>query len=144
MTKGALHEHLEAHGEVKISSERSFGMVFATVFAIVGLFPLTGPGGQIRFWALGVALAFLVLGFIAPNVLAPLNRLWAKFGLLLHHIMNPLIMGLIFFLAVTPTALIMRAMGKDPLRLRLDRGARSYWIERDPPGPAPETMKNQF
>ena len=143
MSKGDLHERFEAHGEIKISSERSFGIVFAAEFAIIGLAPLIGGGG-IRFWSLGVALAFLVTSFVAPEILGPLNRAWAKFGMVLHHVMNPLIMGLIFFLAVTPIALVMRLMGKDPLRLRLDRDAKSYWIERTPPGPAPETMSQQF
>ena len=79
-----------------------------------------------------------------PRLLAPANRLWMKFGLLLHRVTNPLIMGLLFYLTVTPTALIMRALGKDPLSLRLDPEARTYWIDRDPPGPSAESMTDQF
>jgi hypothetical protein len=137
------HEDLSREDEVKGSSERGFGIVFAVLFAIIGLFPLLGDGG-VRWWSLGLAAAFLAAAHLAPAVLKPLNRLWLKFGLLLHRIVNPLIMGLLFFATVTPIGLIMRALGKDPLRLSFDRSARTYWIERDPPGPAPDTMKNQF
>jgi hypothetical protein len=91
-----------------------------------------------------VAALFLLAALVRPQVLAPLNRGWTRFGLLLHKITNPVTLGLVFFLAVTPTALIMRAMGKDPLRRRLDPAARTYWIDRRPPGPQPETMKLQF
>jgi len=124
-------------------SDRSFGLVFAVVFALIGLWPLI-DGGMPRFWALAVCILFLVAAFARPSLLAPLNRLWMKFGDLLHKIVNPIVMGLMFFGAVTPTGLIMRAMGKDLLRLKKDGSAKSYWIERQPPGPAPESMKNQF
>ena len=79
-----------------------------------------------------------------PKILSPLNRLWFRFGLLLHHIVNPVVMALLFFTTVTPMALIMRLLGKDPLRRKFDPEADSYWIPRQPAGPAPETMKNQF
>lgn len=141
--KPAIHEDYARKDEVKVGSERSFGMVFAGVFALIGLFPLLGDA-PVRLWALGIAAAFGLVAIIVPAALKPLNRLWFRFGLLLHKIVNPLIMGLIFFLTVTPTGLIMRMLGKDPLRLKFDREAKSYWIERAPPGPAPETMKNQF
>ena len=138
-----FHEDLTREEEVKASSERGFGIVFAVVFTIVGLLPLLAGGG-VRWWALALAAGFLGAGYLAPQILRPLNRLWLKFGLLLHRIVNPVIMGLLFFVTVTPIGLIMRALGKDPLRLNLDRSAKSYWIERTPPGPAPDTMKNQF
>jgi hypothetical protein len=77
-------------------------------------------------------------------LLRPFNRLWFRFGLLLSRVVNPLVMGLLFYFTVTPIGLIMRALGKDPLRLRFDRGARTYWIDRQPPGPEPETMRQQF
>ena len=139
----ALHESLTRAEAVKTSSDRSFGVVFTVVFLIIGLWPLLS-GATPRLWALAVAAGFLAAALIRPSVLAPLNRLWTKFGLLLHKITNPIIMGLVFFLAVTPTALIMMALGKDPLRRKIDKNATSYWIRRDPPGPAPESMKNQF
>ncbi|CAA7622694.1 conserved membrane hypothetical protein [Magnetospirillum sp. LM-5] len=143
MAKGGTHESLTAVTEVKIGSERSFGLVFAVLFAIIALWPLK-DGGDIRLWALGAAAAFLVAALAAPQLLKPLNFLWFKFGMLLHHIVTPLVMGLLFFLTVTPVGLLMRATGKDPMRLKRDPAAASYWIERAPPGPAPETMKNQF
>ena len=95
-------------------------------------------------WALPVAAAFLVISYTYPKVLAPLNLLWMKFGLLLHKVVTPVILGLLFFATITPIGLLARACGKDFLRLRLDRGAKSYWIERAPPGPPPQSMKNQF
>ncbi len=141
--KQGFHEDLSREQEVKIGSERALGLVFAVVFAIVGLWPLL-DGAEPRMWSLGVAAAFLALGLIVPKALRPLNIAWFKFGLLLHKIVNPLVMALLFFTAVTPVALIMRALGKDPLHRQFDKSAKTYWIERDPPGPAPETMKNQF
>ncbi len=138
-----LHEDFARDDKVEGSSDRSFGFVFAAVFTLIGLWPLMG-GGQVRIWALGIAAAFAVVVLARPGLLAPLNRLWTRFGLLLHKVVSPLIMGMLFYLTVTPIGLLMRAMGKDPLRLRPDPDAASYWIERDPPGPAPETMKNQF
>lgn len=128
---------------VEMGSERSFGLVFAVVFALVGLWPLK-DGGDARPWALAIALAFLLTALAMPRLLKPLNVLWFRFGLLLHHVVTPVVMGLLFFLTVTPVGLLMRATGKDPLRLGRDPDAPSYWIDRAPPGPAPETMKNQF
>lgn len=139
----ATHERLAREENVQGSSNRSFGLVFAAVFAIIGLWPLLGDGG-VRIWSLAISLAFLAVALLRPVLLAPLNRLWTRFGLLLHHVVNPIIMGLLFYLVVTPTGLVMRALGKDLLRLRFDRQAKSYWIERQPPGPAPESMKDQF
>ena len=139
----ALHELLDRDEDIKGSSDRSFGVVFTVVFLIIGLWPMIN-GGVPRSWALAFAGAFLAATLIRPSVLAPLNRLWMKFGLLLHKITNPIIMGLIFFVAVTPTAFVMKVLGKDPLRRQFDKEATSYWIDRVPPGPEPETMKNQF
>ena len=100
--------------------------------------------GQMRIWALVVAAFFAGTALTMPRLLAPLNNLWFRFGLLLHKIVNPFVMGLFFFLTVTPTGLLMRAMGKTPLQLGFDHKAETYWIIRTPPGPAPETMKRQF
>ncbi len=91
-----------------------------------------------------VAGTFLVLTLSVPKVLGPANRMWTKFGLLLHNIVSPLALGILFYLVVTPTGLLMRIFGKDPLRLRLDTAADSYWITRSPPGPDAESLKNQF
>jgi predicted membrane metal-binding protein len=125
------------------SSDRGFGLVFAGFFALVALWPLW-RGGSARLWALVVAGAFLTTALSWPALLAPMNRAWTQIGLLLHRIVNPIVMGIIFYGAITPLGLVMRWAGRDPLRLRRDPGASTYWIERRPPGPAPETMANQF
>ena len=142
-TQPATHERLVSEDETKSSSDRAFGLVFAAVFAIVGLWPLMG-GGPLRIWALGVAAAFLVAAALRPKLLAPLNGIWTGIGLFLHRMANFVILALLFYLVITPTGLMLRLLGKDPLRLRFEPGARSYWIERQPPGPAPETIKRQF
>ena len=139
-----MHEHTPRHtSPIQSSSDRSFGFVFAAVFLIVALYPLLHAAG-IRIWAVVISGLFLLLAALVPQVLAPANRLWTKFGLLLHNIVSPLALGILFFLVVTPTGLLMRLFGKDPLRLRFDPAADSYWIKRDPPGPAADSLKNQF
>ena len=100
--------------------------------------------GRIWPWTAALAAAFLVAALLRPALLNPLNHLWLKFGLLLHKIVNPVIMALLFYGTVLPTGLIARAMGKDLLRLKREPDAASYWIVRTPPGPAPDTMKDQF
>ena len=139
----ATHERLTSDDETKGSSDRAFGLVFGAVFTIAGLWPLTG-GGPVRIWALGLAIAFLLAAAAYPRILAPLNRLWTRLGAFLHRISNFLVLALLFYLVITPTGLVLRLFGGDILKLRFDRGARSYWIERRPPGPAPETIENQF
>lgn len=140
---GNMHEQLQAHAEVRMGSERSFGFVFASVFALIGLVPLLNSHTP-YYAALGVAVVFVMTALTVPSVLAPLNRLWFRFGLLLHRIVNPLIMGLLFFAVVTPIGLLMRLAGKDVLRLRPDPRLASYWTKREPPGPARDSFKNQF
>ena len=125
--------------EIKISSNKSFGVVFFIVFLIVSIYPLIN-NGELRIWSLITAIIFLILGLINSKVLTPLNKLWIKFGLLLGKVISPLIMGIIFFLVVTPTALIMRIIGKDLLNLKFNN-KKSYWIEKTGPK---SKMKNQF
>lgn len=139
----SFHEDFHRKEEVTAGSERGFGIVFFVVFLIIGLWPMLS-GGAPRLWSLGIAAVFLPIALIRPGLLSPLNRVWFLFGLLLHTIVTPVIMGLLFFLTVTPTGIIMRLMGKDPLHRRLDPEAKTYWIERNPPGPDPQSMRNQF
>jgi len=127
----------------KGSSDRSFGFVFAAFFSIVALLPLR-HGGEARLWSLAMAGAFAIIALVAPHILAPLNRVWTAFGDLLHRIVSPVALGVLYYGVVTPTGFAMRLAGKDPLRLRFDPAARSYWIERTPPGPPPESLKDQF
>jgi predicted membrane metal-binding protein len=143
MLQSKLHEKLVCKSDVKSSSNKSFGLVMAVVFALIGLWPLLN-NQQARLWALGGMVALVLISFTLPMILAPFNRVWFLFGLLLHKIANPIIMALLFFTTVTPIALIMRALGKCPLPLEFDPEAESYWIEREPPGPEPETMTRQF
>jgi len=137
------HEKLSRKNDVKSGSNKSFGLVFAVVFAVIGLWPLLNDQ-PIRLWSLGIALALVIISFAAPQLLAPFNRVWFWFGQLLHKIVSPIIMGLVFYTTVTPIALIMRLLGKRPLPLDFDPKADSYWIKREPPGPEPETMTRQF
>ncbi|HUS83557.1 MAG TPA: SxtJ family membrane protein [Anaerolineales bacterium] len=132
-----------AKTEIKMGSERSFGLVFATVFLIVSLFPLTGDG-TVRIWALALAGAFAVAAFLAPDFLRPLNRLWFRLGLVLNKIVSPIVMGIIFFLTVTPIGLIRRARNSDPLKQKIDPDAETYWIAVDPEHVARSSMKKQF
>jgi hypothetical protein len=139
----ALEPKRQAEAE-RQGSDRSFGYVFAVVFALIGLFPLIRLEAP-RWWSLAIALAFAVVAALIPHVLGPLNRAWLAFGRLLHRIVSPLVMGAIFFLAVTPTALIMRLRRSDLLSLRRRPDLSSYWIEREPAvQPPSETMKKQF
>jgi hypothetical protein len=138
--KGA-HENLEGHEAAPVSSSRSFGFVFSAVFALLGLYQAVTGGWW--WWMAGAASAlFALLAWLMPAVLAPLSSQWAKFGGLLHHIVNPIVMAVIFHGSVLPTALLMRMFGKDPLRLRRDAAAQSYWQPRKPP--EPDHFKNQF
>ena len=134
MTETTIHIPTEQ------SSPKSFGVVFSIVLLMVALYPLINSEG-IRTWALFVSAVFLLLAFVAPNVLSLPNKLWFKFGMLLGSIIAPIVMALVYFLTVLPTGLIMRLLGKDLLKQKLDKNAKSYWIERTKPiGP----MKNQF
>ena len=124
-------------------SERAFGFVFAIAFVVVGLFPLLGAAAP-RWWAFGVAAALAGVALLAPRLLALPNRLWHRFGLLLQRVAHPVVLAIVYFAVVTPTGLLLRAFGKDPLRLRFDPNVASYWIVRQPPGPEPGSMANQF
>lgn len=139
-----FHENLAREEEIEGSTDRNFGIVFTVVFALVGLWPLLGETKEPRLWALITSGVFFVPALVYPQVLAPLNKAWMKFGLVLQKVVSPIILGLLFFVAITPMGILMRLLGKDLLRLRLDKAAKSYWIERDPPGPTPESMQNQF
>ena len=125
--------------EIKIGTNKSFGIVFFIVFLFISIYPLLN-NGELRIWSLIIAMIFLVLGLINSKFLTPLNKLWFKFGLLLGKVVSPLIMGIIFFLVVTPIALIMKIIGKDLLNLKFNKD-KTYWIEKKGPK---GNMKNQF
>ena len=123
----------------KLPTNKNFGIVFSVIFLIISLFPLINDG-SLRIWSLIVSTVFLFLGLINSKILTPLNKIWFKFGLLLGRIVSPVIIGVIFFLVVTPTALIIRLIGKDLLNLKFNKH-KSYWIEKTGPK---SKMKNQF
>lgn len=140
----SAHEDLSRHDEnQKQSSDRFFGLTFFVVFMIIALWPLLRHG-PVRLPFLAIALGFLGISLIAPALLGPLNRLWLKFGALLHSITSPIILGIMFFLVILPIGLIMRLLGKDFLRLRFDNSVSSYWIRREPPGPEKNSLNRQF
>ena len=125
--------------DVKIGSNRSFGIVFFVVFLIIATFPLIN-GDEFRLWSLTISVVFLFLGLINSKILNPLNKLWFKFGIFLGKIVSPLVMGIIFFLVVTPIGLLMRLLNKDLLNLKFNNN-NTYWIEKTEPK---SKMKNQF
>ena len=125
--------------DIKISTNKSFGVVFFVVFFLISVYPLLNAG-NIRFWSLIVAIIFLTLGLLNSKILTPLNKIWFKFGLLLGSIVSPIVMGIIFFFVVTPISSIMRILGKDILNLKWNK-ANSYWIKKSGPK---SKMKNQF
>tara|TARA_B100001248_G_C27181127_1_gene362389 strand:- start:130 stop:513 length:384 start_codon:yes stop_codon:yes gene_type:complete len=125
--------------DIKISSNKSFGIVFFVVFLLIAIYPLTN-GEDIRIWSGIISFIFLVLGLLNSSILTPLNKIWFKFGIILGKIISPVIMAIIFFLVVTPTGLIMRILRKDILNLKYNKN-KSYWIEKEGPK---SKMKNQF
>ena len=125
--------------ELKISSNKSFGIVFFIFFLLVSLYPLL-KNENIRIWSLIIALIFLVLGLFNSKILSPLNQLWFKFGLILGKIISPVIMGIIFFGVVTPIGVLMKILSKDLLSLKFNK-EKSYWIEKNG---IKSKMKNQF
>tara|TARA_B100000401_G_C52266662_1_gene466971 strand:- start:21 stop:404 length:384 start_codon:yes stop_codon:yes gene_type:complete len=125
--------------DIKLGSNRSFGIVFFVVFLLISLYPLINQE-SIRLWSLTISIIFLILGLFNSRLLTPLNKIWFKFGLFLGKIVSPIIMGLIFFVVVTPIGFLMRVLGKDLLNLKLNND-KSYWIEKKEPK---SKMKNQF
>ncbi|ARJ47505.1 SxtJ family membrane protein [Candidatus Pelagibacter sp. RS39] len=124
---------------IEISSNRSFGIIFFIVFLLIAIYPLIN-NEELRIWSLIISIIFLILGLLKSKILTPLNKLWFKFGLFLGKIVSPMIMGLIFFLVVTPIAFLMRIIGKDLLNLKFNKN-KTYWIEKTGPK---SKMKNQF
>ena len=138
-----FHEDLARHGEEPRASERNLGVTFAVVLALIGAVRLYRGEGAVLYF-LAAAAAFLACAYLWTAPLRPVNFVWHRLGLVLFAVVSPIVMAVVFYSTVVPIGLLMRLVGKDPLRLELDRAARSYWIERTPPGPAGAQMKNQF
>ena len=139
----SLHEDFRRKQEGQGGSDRSFGVVFALFFTLIAFLPLRAHH-PVRWWALALAGLFLGVALLQPTWLRPLNFLWTKLGLLLGRVMSPVVTGVVFFLVVTPIAVLFRLLKKDPLRLAPGGESSTFWIGRQPPGPPPETMRNQF
>jgi hypothetical protein len=137
------HEVFVRDEKIVTGSDRSFGLVMALALAAVTALN-AWHSGKLWPWTGGLAALFVAAALLRPSVLHPLNLVWLRFGLLLHKVVNPVVMALLFYGTVLPTGLIMRLMGKDLLRLKRQPDADSYWIVRRPPGPSPETMRDQF
>jgi hypothetical protein len=137
------HESYDRTDAPAGGSDRAFGFVFAIVFVVIGVYPWVFGGG-VHGWSIAVAALFLLASLVRPALLAPLNRWWTRFGALLHRVVSPIVLGFMFFAVITPMGLVRRMLVKDPLRLRFDRQAASYWVPREPPGPPPQTLTNQF
>jgi len=125
--------------KIKMGSNRSFGVVFSIVFLIIALLPLLNDN-SVRIWSIILSLIFFILGLLNSNILSPLNRIWFKFGIILGGIVSPIIMGLVFFLVVTPTSLILKLFKKDILNLKKN-DSKTYWIMKLD---KKSKMKNQF
>ena len=129
--------------EVKMLSNRSFGLIFAGIFLLIGSFPMLF-GGHFRMWAAYAAAVFAVPALLYPPLLTPLNHAWMKFGQFMHRIINPILMGLVFYITILPTGLILRLLGKDPMRRKFQQDAESYWIEREQRVIDKSFFENQF
>jgi hypothetical protein len=137
------HEDFSRTQGVEGSSDRAFGLVFAAAFSLVSVWPFL-DGGPPRWWALVIACVFAVVALLRPTLLSVLNRLWSHFGLLLSKTLSPVFLGIVFFGVFVPIGAWLRLAGKDPLKLKPGSRAASYWITRDPPGPPPNSMTNQY
>ena len=127
------------NSNIKIGTNKSFGIVFFIFFLIVSIFPLFKEG-DIRIWSFIIAIIFLILGLLNSKFLTPLNKIWFKFGILLGSFISPIVMGIVFFFIVTPTSIIMRVLGKNLLNLKKGN-KKTYWVERSK---IESKMKNQF
>lgn len=139
----AIHETFVRGQAIKSSSDRSFGLVFAALFAIIGLSPLRHHM-PIYSWALALAVVFLAFAALVPSALHPFNLAWTWVAIMLQRVTTPVVMSILFYLLITPMALLMRLFGKSPIRRCFDRQAATYWIKRNPAGPLPESLRNQF
>lgn len=137
------HESFERHEEVQGSSDKALGLVFGAFFLLIAVLPLFSGRG-VRLWALIACGGFVGVALIWPRLLSPLNRLWTRLGLLLHMVVSPIVLGIMFYAVITPMGVIMRLLGKDLLRLSFNPQLPTYWMERTPPGPKPETLSDQF
>jgi hypothetical protein len=139
-----MHENFQRREKIKGSSDRSFGLVFGAVFALAAFLPLLRAPHQPRWWAAVIAVGFALVALLWPKRLAVLNGLWLQFGLLLHAVIGPVVLALLFYGAIVPIGLLKRMFGNDSLRLQTDRATDTYWMTRDSSASAFSSMKQQF
>jgi len=133
-TKAASHQ---------LPTNRKFGWFFAFVFLVFAAYAYWKAWDTVALITLILCLLFVFLALLAPQILAPLNRFWYGFGLLIGKIVSPIVLGIIYFVLITPISLITRLFGRDELRLK-KRSVDTYWVERSPPGPPSDSFKNQY
>lgn len=143
-SRGGHHEfQSNGHAGANGASDRSFGFVMAGAFALIAIVN-AWHSGRAWPWLAGLAAAFLLLALVRPDALTLLNKYWIRLGIILASVVSPVVLGLLFLIGFTPIAIVARLVGKDFLRLRSQPEATSYWIIREPPGPEPGSMKDQF
>lgn len=148
----STHESFTREDEIEGSTDRGFGLTVGGILLAISVLRVGLHGWSFGSFAFGwletvlaaVGIVLVVLGFLAPAWLSPLNTAWTKLGLILFKVVNPVVLGLIFLLTIIPIGLIRQLFNRDPLKMNFDPSAKSYWVTRDPPGPAPETMNQQF
>ena len=143
--KASFHEDFSRGEEVKSGTDRSFGLTVGGILLLIAAARSYFHGlGWIQYGLGGIGVALILLGLVAPHSLSRLHRAWDRLGLILFRVVNPVVLALIYAIVIVPVGFLMRVTGRDPLRRQFDAEAESYWIVRDPPGPAPESMINQF
>jgi hypothetical protein len=143
--KPSFHENFSRQADVKSGTDRSFGLTVGGVLLLIAVARTYFHGmGWVQYGMAGVGVVLIVLGLIAPDSLGRLHHAWIKLGLVMFRVVNPVVLALIYAVVIVPVGFLMRLTGRDPLRRKFDAGAASYWVVRDPPGPAPDSMTNQF
>ncbi len=137
------HEELTRDQHIEGSTDRAFGLVFAGVFILIAGWPLLHAQTP-RWWAVVVSGGFAAIALLRPALLSGLNRQWTKLGLLLSKVVSPIALGILYYGVFVPVGVVMQLIGSDPLHLKRDAAAPTYWRRRDPPGPPPDSMTNQF
>jgi Saxitoxin biosynthesis operon protein SxtJ len=141
----SFHEDFSRGDEVKSGTDRGFGLTVGGILLLIAAARTYFHGvGWVQYGLAGIGVVLILLGLVAPNRLRGLHHAWVKLGLIMFRVVNPIVLGLIYAVVIVPVGLLMRATGRDPLRLKFDPRADSYWIVRDPPGPAPDSMPHQF
>jgi hypothetical protein len=143
VTTNSLHERFDREEQIRPSSNRTFGLLFAGIFTLLGVLQML-KGRPLSWGWLAAAVTMAAVAVLRPAWLSGVNRAWVKLSLLLFHVVNPIVLAVMFATTILPIGLLMRLSGRDELKLKSDKSAKTYWIERSPPGPAADSMRNQF